>query len=343
MPLRCLSPDGQSIQSFDLPEAEWLALRLENRRSWQLRMPCCNASVVMKTSARGLKFFSHKSLGPCLSASETEAHLALKTAAAQAARRAGWTCETEASGSSPSGETWTADVLACKGEAKVAIEIQWSGQTIEESRSRQERYRQSGVRCLWLFRRRGFPASEDFPVARISGDIATGFEAHLGGQAMPLDEFLDAAFARRFRYGIPVGAKAVVRIQSCVIGCWKCGVVTRIVTFIEVFVGPHHFQLHVSDLTDFPDLWASCRDRIPKGSGVGDIKPRYSKTVERSYMSNGCNDCDALIGAFFEHHAWYDDAATLAEFQIAISERWQKAIEAIDPLDKHGWGVFAFE
>ena len=99
-------------------------------------------------------------------------------------------------------------MLACKGEAKVAIEIQWSGQTNDESLRRQERYRQSGVRCLWLFRRRGFPVSEDFPAARISGDIATGFEAHLGEQAMPLDEFLDAVFARRFRYGIPLGAKA---------------------------------------------------------------------------------------------------------------------------------------
>jgi hypothetical protein len=100
----------------------------------------------------------------------------------------------------------------------------------------------TGVRCLWLFRRRGFPASEDFPLARISGDIATGFKAHLDEQAMPLDEFLDAVFARRFRYGIPVGAKAVVRIQSGVTGCWKCGVVMRIVTFIEVFVGPASFS-----------------------------------------------------------------------------------------------------
>jgi hypothetical protein len=84
-------------------------------------------------------------------------------------------------------EIWTADVLASKGEAKAAIEIQWSAQTNDESLRRQERYRQSGVRCLWLFRRRDIPASEDFPAARISGDIATGFEAHLDGQVMPLE------------------------------------------------------------------------------------------------------------------------------------------------------------
>ena len=233
-------------------------------------------------------------------------------------------------------------MLACKGEAKVAIEIQWSGQTNDESLLRQERYSRSGVRCLWLLRRQNVPVSEDFPAARISGDIATGFKAHLGEEAMPLDGFLDAVFARRFRYGIPLGAKAIVRIQSGVLGCWKCGVVTRIVTFIEVFVGQHRFQLTVPDLTDFPDLWASCQDRIPKEFGVGVIKPRYSKTLERSYMSNGCNDCDALIGEHFEHDAWGVEATTLAEFQITISVRWRKAI---DPQveDAYGWGVFAFE
>ena len=326
------------------PKTSGLALRLENRRSLQLRMPCCDASVVMKTSTRGLNFFAHKSRGPCQSAPETEAHLALKMLAAQAARRAGWGCSTEASGSSPSGETWTADVLAYKGQAKVAIEIQWSPQTNEESERRQDRYRQSGVRCLWLFRRSGFPVSKDFPAACISGDVATGFEAQLSGQAMPLDEFLDAAFARRFRYGIPLGAKAIVRIQSGVLGCWKCGVVTRIVTFIEVCVGPHRFQLTVPDLSDFPDLWASCEERIPKASRIGVIKSRYSRTIEQSYMSNGCYDCDALIGQHFEHDAWNNEATTLTEFQIAISERWIKAIESIgDDIDSYGWGVFAFE
>jgi hypothetical protein len=101
--------------------------------------------------------------------------------------------------------------------------------------------------------------------------------------------------------------------------------------------------LTVPRLIDFPDLWASRQNRIPKGSGIGVIKPRYSKTLKRSYMSNGCNDCDALIGEHFEHHGWHDEEATLAEFQITISERWVKAIEAIDPRGERGWGVFAFQ
>jgi hypothetical protein len=62
-------------------------------------------------------------------------------------------------------------------------------------------------------------------------------------------------------------------------------------------------------------------------------------------MSNGCYDYDALIGAFFEHDAWHDEEATLAEFQIPISERWVKAIETATGYDTniYGWSVFAFE
>lgn len=343
MPLRCLGPDGQPIQSFDLTDAEWSALRLDNSRSLQLRMPCCDASVAMKTSSRGLNFFAHRARGPCQSAPETEEHLVLKTLAAEAARRAGWTCTTEASGSSPSGEAWTADVLAQKGQHKVAIEIQWSGQTGQESLFRQERYRQSGVRCLWLFRRPGFPVSEDLPAACVSGDIATGFEARLDGQAMPLAEFLDAVFARRFRYGIPLGARAIIHIHSGVLDCWKsnCRARTRIVTFIEVLVGPHRCQFTVPDLNDFSDLLVSCQEHLPRTSGVGTIKARYSKTQEQRYMSNGCYRCDALVGQFLEHHAWDDESVTLAEFQISISERWLEAIKSRS--SDYGWAVFTFE
>jgi hypothetical protein len=305
MPLRCLGPDGRSIQSFDLPDAEWLALRLENR-SRQLRLPCCEASVILKTSIRGLKFFAHKSRGPCQSAPETEAHLALKALAAQAAQRAGWGYSTEVTGLSPSGETWTADVLACKDEAKIAIEVQWSPQANEQSLHRHERYRQSGVRCLWLFRQRGFPDEEAFPAARISGDVATGFSVHQGEEAMPLDEFLNAVFEERFCYGIPLGAEATVRIHG-----WRNilkNEVGPVIRFIDVCVGPHRIRLTVPALREaFPDLLASCEERIPKSPSIH-CSPTYGKL--------------------------HTQEVTLAEFQIAMTERWVKATANIC-----GWRV----
>jgi competence protein CoiA len=138
-------------------------------------------------------------------------------------------------------------VLAQKGQHKIAIEIQWSGQTNQETLYRRERYWQSGVRCLWLFRRPGFPVSKDLPAACVSGDIAMGFEARLSDEVMPLHKFLDAVFARRFRYGIVPGSSGRVSIHSGVLDCWRSNsqARTRIVTFIEVVVDLHRCQFTV--------------------------------------------------------------------------------------------------
>jgi hypothetical protein len=321
MPLRCIGLDGHSVQSFNLSEAEWSALGQENLRSRQLRMPCCDASVVMKVSTRGLRFFAHKSRGRCQTAQETEEHLALKMLAARATRRAGWTCSTEASGSSPTGETWTADVLAHKGEAKVAIEIQWSAQTNEESLYRQERYRQSGVRCLWLFRRLGFPVSKDFPAVRVCGHLATGFKVNLGWQEMPVDEFLDAVFAKRFHYGVPHGAKAIVRIRGKLGGFEE---LRPLFMFIDVSVGTHRFSFKAEDLNDFQDLLASCDGRILKALSIRRINPHFSsRDVSRGTLT-------------FEE-------APVTEFQTTICDRWVKAIEAAHHPNTRGWSVVNFE
>jgi competence protein CoiA len=205
-------------------------------------------------------------------------------------------------------------VLAHKGEAKVAIEIQWSPQTNEESLSRQERYRQSGVRCLWLFRRSRFPVSKDFPAARVSGDLATGFKVHLGWQEMPVDEFLDAVFAKRFQYGIPLGAKAIVRIRGKLGGFQE---LKPLFMFIDVSVGTHRFSLKVDD----PDLLASCDGRISKALSIRRVNPHYSS-----------RDAHLTI-----------EEAPVTEFQTTICERWVKVIEATHHSDAYGWLVVAFE
>ena len=101
--------------------------------------------------------------------------------ALKAAREAGWEAETEASGSCPNGERWTADVLAWKGTETIAVEIQWSKQTNEATLRRQERYRQSGVTGVWLLRQPGFPISEELPTAQIDGGLEEGLRIVVEG------------------------------------------------------------------------------------------------------------------------------------------------------------------
>ncbi len=344
MPLRCLDPTGQSIQSFDLEEEQWRALAFENRKACSLKMPCCGSQVILKKSHLGTQFFAHKAVGTCPATPETEAHLQLKKAAVDAARANGWEARTEMPGNSPSGEQWTADVLAQQGKHKVAVEIQWSGQTNDETMRRQERYRQSGIRGLWLLRQPGFPITHDLPAVCIGGDLKDGFRAlipsgtHLRArdrdepdrwrQIVPMREFLDAVFSRRFRFG-PLEYDALVSIRSGMIECWRysCRASTRIITFIELAFGPHEYNFTVRMLGKHPELCSTVLSRLPPHPKIGKVKPRFSRTLGHSYMSNGCYRCDALIGDFFEHDAWYEDEEMLAVFPTELSEEWKRAIE----------------
>jgi Competence protein CoiA-like family len=338
VPLRCFDPRvNSSIHAFDLSPEAWQALEDENRRERHLRMPCCLAQVTLRKSRRGTQFFAHKAIGECVTTPETEAHLRLKRMAVEVARANGWEAETEVT----EGE-WRADVLARKGTAKVAVEIQWSPQTNEETMRRQARYVESGVRCLWLLRQGKFPVNHSLPAARIGTSLDEGFVAFVptgsGEQTVPMRDFLGAAFTKRLRFGVPLGFPARVSVRAGRMFCWKCGAETQIITGIDVLLGPNEYRFSVPDFSDFPDLFEFVRPRLPNDLRIGDIKRRSSKAQERSYLSNACAHCDAFIGEFYEHDAW-DDQREVCTFTVQIDERWRKALEANDGHEE-GWGVY---
>lgn len=342
MPLRCVDPAGRNILAFDLADAQWRALEVENRRARHLKMPCCAAQVIFKRSRLGTRFFAHKAVGPCTTAAETEAHLLLKAMAFEAARANGWSANTEVHGTSPSGEAWKADVLAEKGDRKVAFEIQWSSETNEEILRRQQRYRESFIRGLWLLRQPSFPITRDLPAARIGGSPEQGFAALIpsgsGHQALPMREFLNAVFRKRFRFGVPIGAEATVSVRAGCLWCWSCGAETTIITGVDVAFGPNELSFTIPELGEHAQPLDSVLSRLPGDLKVGSIKPRFSRTQRGSYVSNGCFHCGALIGAFYEHDAW-DEQKTVLIFSILVSEQWQKAFEHHCGYEET-WGVW---
>ena len=103
-----------------------------------------------ETVTPGNTFFRHMKRGACATGPETEEHLELKRIVVEAARRRGWTADTEVTGITRAGEQWRVDVLAQNDPRKVAIEIQWSGQSNDETWRRQERYKRCHIRGLWL-------------------------------------------------------------------------------------------------------------------------------------------------------------------------------------------------
>jgi competence protein CoiA len=346
MPLRCVDPrENVPIHAFDLSAEDWARLVNLNRQHRHLRLPCCSAEVTLRRSRKGTQFFAHKSIGSCATAPETEAHLRLKQIAVEVARANGWEAATEVAGQCPNGERWTADVLATRGDVRVAIEIQWSSQTAAETASRQARYASAGVRGLWLMRRLAAPLSEHVPAVLIIEDDARQFSAHLpsprGEQAMPIADFLHAAFQRRLKFGLPLGARATLAVQAGTAPCWSCGAFTRVLTDFRVEVGPHEFTFSVEDTEDVLPLFDSLYRRLVSDcADMGAIKRRYSKTMGGSYLSNGCAHCDAHFGRHFEHEAC-EDRETVLKTRFPINDRWRGFLE--DQDDYHlGWGVFEF-
>jgi hypothetical protein len=140
-------------------------------------------------------------------------------------------------------------------------------------------------------------------------------------------EFLEAVVGKRFRFG-PLDYDALVSIRSGMIECWRdsCHARTRIITFIHLAFGPHEYNFTIPELGKHPDLCLTVLSRLPSNPEIGKIKPRFSRTQGRSYMSNGCRRCDALIGEFFEHDAWHEDGEVSVSFEVKISTEWRRAI-----------------
>lgn len=334
MPLRCI--DGETnIHAFDLEPERWKALAEENRQRRHLLMPCCQAAVTLRKSKLGTQFFAHKAIGECTTAPETEEHLKLKQLAVAVARAHGWDAHTEAS----NGAFWRADVLATKGEERVAIEIQWSQQTDEETMRRQERYAASGVRGLWLLRQRRFVCNETLPAGRVSADDSA-FVAHLQSghseQSLSVSEFLSAAFTSRLHYGLPLNLSAKLRLNVGTLSCWACGADTDILSSIAIDYGPNEYRLRVAEFGDLPELFAIIRERLPADARVGIIRHRYSNTQGRAYLANNCAHCDALIGQMYEHEAWHTERE-VAVFSVQVDERWHAMLA---PHSREGWGVY---
>lgn len=342
MPLRCLDGAGQSIRSFDYSDHGWQGLARENRRDRHLRMPCCASQVVLKTSPRGIKFFAHKALGECTTAPETEEHLHLKRMAVTAARANGWMADTEITGATAAGAQWKADVLAEKGKHKVAVEIQWSGQTGDETLQRQQRYRESGIRGLWLLRQPGFRVTHELPAVCIGGSLEGGFQALIPGilemsvcdrgnlerwhQALPMDELLDAVFAGRFKFGAPLDMEAAVSIWGAPDPCWSCGAETMVVTRIEIRFGPNAPYFSLAEFGERRDLVPILLRNLPSDLSIGEIKFRPSHTMGETYLSNSCAHCGTLYGETYAF-ALNGEATELHSFPIRITPSWKRAIE----------------
>jgi len=364
MPLKCLR-DAEPLYSFDFEaDADWETLRKANASSAPLRMPCCGAGVVLRTSKLGTKHFSHARRGPCSTAPESAQHLLAKRAIIDGVRRTVWKADTEQPGESPEHGAWIADVLATQGHKKVAIEVQWSRQDEEETRRRQARYAAGGVRGLWLFRQHDFPVAKDCPAFRlVLDDDSQGFtvklpspeyspswmrpgereEARYWQQSIELSRFVEGVLSGRLRFAPALGMTMPLEVLTEAAECWRCKKETRLVLRLRfaasrVLPGCADIELPYGIFDEIDHGENIVASMLPaallKRHGIGPLRRRYSKTERGSYLSNGCVHCNALQGRFFEHHYGYDLEATL-EVQARLDPHWAPWLE--DSRDIYRW------
>jgi competence protein CoiA len=366
MPLKCLRGE-EEIYAFNIESDEaWEDLRKANAKAKDLRMPCCHAGVVLRTSKLGTKHFAHARIESCQTAPETAEHLLAKMAVLEAIKKTDWTPLPEQAGNTPSGEEWRADVLAVKGKAKVAFEIQWSRQDKAETIRRQKRYDEAGVRGLWLFRQKDFPIGKETPAFRLVFEPETKTfrillpsphyhpewagrtkeDAHHWGQSIPLATFVAGALKGQLRFAPALGLILPLEVSTVEIQCWRCKEMTGIIIGLN-FVASRILP----GCPDIPTTIYKLAEQLPKGNevvmamlparllnshGIGAIRPRYSKTASRAYMSNGCVHCDAIQGRFYEHDFAYD-GKTAFEIEVEFKAEWGPALTSAKSFIDRWW------
>lgn len=332
MPIRCSNGDTTEL-AYEHDVESWKELR---GRSRDLRFDCCDAGVVLKTSKLGTRYFAHKARGECSTAPETAEHLKAKSIICRALGIAGWSSIPEHRLDDPEG-LCIADVFGRRSPASttgIAFEVQWSPQTLDETRRRTERYHRHGLRTLWLMRQFDIPMSKDVPAVRIAEE-GEEFGVYLPKVELvkermyfdwispkelrdasnwercgSLEQFVIGVVSGRFKFGFPDEIEGFVTADARIGPCWRCG------RKLEIFCGAT-FTLPAADRAVRPSYYLSleeigdAKDSHLKGAIVSGVnrhlvasqgKPltmRYSKTVGSSYLANSCGHCGALFGNFF--------------------------------------------
>lgn len=317
MPLRAYINDKEII-SIDLSDDEWNTLKadIKSKKS-VLTLPCCGQEGYMRISSKGLKHFVHsKSATPCDCASESAEHLKAKVAIIEACRENGWKAIPEFSENN-----WRADVLAIQGQKRIAFEVQWSRQSYEETRYRQERYKDSNVRGCWFFRiapkemldyDKSLVADKDIPAFKIFKDENSDIIAHVGQQQMPLKILVASLLNRKLKFcnHSRLKPKQEVSIILFQTQCWKCHKTQYCYTVYPKFstVCGQDFNMMDSSWSDDtidknPRVYEAVQRFLEsyqdKSIKIGQLKQRFSKTVHHSYLSHGCYYCDAIFGDFY--------------------------------------------
>lgn len=336
----CLK-DDKAIYSFHYVLKDWIALKEDKHASF--KMSCCHTPAILKTSKLGTQFFSHKAKPKdtdCSSGGETAEHIHIKYLVSKTLFECGWDVEVEKRGVSSKGEEWIADIYATKGKAKIAIEVQWSPQAFIETKRRQQVYKDSGVRGLWLLRSGSIKdrnaitgdylyKTKEVPVFSIyknkkepgssykvfnvnqesaeEGLIYDRFEPI----ALDLEDFISKMMSSQIKFYAKYSPTTELFLKIIKQKCWACkrgvdavAAVGYKNTNYGVTYEDHHRNSHITDCDN--NTIQIINENFAQSYGFAPLKSMYSKTMGGRVMANSCVYCGSMMGNFFIDQAFFE-------------------------------------
>lgn len=253
----------------------------------------------------------------------------------------GWEANPEVRGTTSDGEAWIADVLCERDGLRVAFEVQWSSQSDEEFRRRQQRYARSGVRTIWVTRGRK-PMKHSFQSLSLLSDVPI-FSVHENSGTYTLPQFdgarvgtlvqkaLQGAVRRWPRRGARAHAQVFAGDFSC-----RCGATSRnlVRVRLEDRGAPTVARPAVDIDMDTAELFAGLVERLlPRQlrQEFPAIASRWAASVPTSFVNRSrsrqvVNVCGKCSGPLVTEPYWI--GSTVGELVYECDTRVAPSLEA---------------
>ena len=227
-------------------------------------------------------------------------------------RRAGWAAKVE-----EPYKGGITDVLAVHLQrSAVAFEVQWSSQTLHDTRIRQSRYKLAGINCVWFFKQHDFPSDALYPGFLLGFDKVTRTltvrmptskyeplekkwrRRSYSPQEIELSAFVEGLLTGRLHLDPVQGRLFPVDLNAASSTCEKCGCHITVGTSLNFKIA--------KILPGFDDKYLPIYS-IHKDSGIAqsmasDLQVALLRQhgvgpliANDSHLLNSCNYCNALV------------------------------------------------
>lgn len=214
------------------------------------------------------------------------------------------------------GKDWRADVFVKNDDKPFAFEIQLSPQSLKKTLERQSKYTRDGIMGCWLFENpipKLLEERPDLPVFYVEDDENLNLFVNLGNRRkVSLQLFLENFISNniQFKSVAKTKSKQEVNLVFYEMDCWKCKEENHLFYVDTPFYSSCNAKIqpdealwesksmeYKPEIIELADKFVESRKDL--NIKLAQIKNRYSRTVDKSYMSFGCYKCDSIFGDFF--------------------------------------------